>query len=95
MPKKVLKSNSKLPVIRTCRFLRFYRRFACHPDGLREKRGKKDHGKGKASAAEEKGIFRRVKICNILFYNVAYLSLLCISLAAANNRCFVMGCKIL
>lgn len=95
MPKKVLKSNSKLPVIRACRFLRFYRRFACHPDGLREKREKGNHGKGKASAAEEWGFFRRVKICNILFYNVAYLSLLCISLAAANNRCFVMGCKIL
>lgn len=25
MPKKVLKSNSKLPVIRACRFLRFYK----------------------------------------------------------------------
>lgn len=65
MPKKVLKSNSKLPVIRACRFLRFYRRFAYHPDGLREKRGKEDHEKGKASAAGEGGIFWRVKICNI------------------------------
>lgn len=51
MPKKVLKSNSKLLVIRARRFLRFYRRFACHSDGQREKKRKENHGKGKASAA--------------------------------------------
>jgi hypothetical protein len=57
MPKKVLKSNSKLPVIRACRFLRFYRRFAYHPDGLREKREKGNHGKGKAKRSGEKEDF--------------------------------------
>jgi hypothetical protein len=62
MPKKVLKSNSKLPVIRACRFLRFYRRFACHPDELREKREKGNHGKGKAKRSGEKEDFLGVLI---------------------------------
>ena len=63
MLKKVLKSNSKLPVIRACRFLRFYRRFACHPDEQQAKKGEEDHGKGKASAAGKRDFFWRVKIC--------------------------------
>lgn len=57
MPKKVLKSNSKLPVIRTCRFLRFYRRFACHPDGHRERESEKKITEKVKQAQRKEGEF--------------------------------------
>lgn len=72
MPKKVLKSNSKLPVICACRFLRFYRRFACHPDEQDPEREEKKITKKVKAAQRRKGIFRRVKLC-INMWHIVYI----------------------
>lgn len=70
MPKKVLKSNSKLPVICVCQFLRFYRRFACHPDGKDLKREEKKITEKVKAAQRKKELFWRVKSCLNMGYYV-------------------------